>query len=327
MAIDRGTDVAFAADVASSPDGSDRLRCESSAFPLPVEIPLDIGFEPRLLRDLEPPWARLASAVVALAAPRHGGQLTVTSDLPVAAGLSSSAAFAVAVALVLGVVPDAPGMARFCQRAEEAAGSAVGLMDPLVSMAGVAGHALLIDFDTLELEPVPLPAGAEFVVVHSGVDRRLARSPYAARRAECDGLSVALHRPLGHIEEADLPGLVDPVLRRRARHVLTECRRVRALAAAFRREDLRGAGQLLVESHRSLAVDFESSTPVVDALVDTLGRRPGVYGARMTGGGFGGCVVALTEPGAIDVAEATWRGAAWLVTASDGARVVADGAG
>jgi galactokinase len=193
-------------------------------------------------------------------------------------------------------------------------------MDQLVSMAGVAGHALEIDFATLAYETVPIPTDAELVVVHSGIGRDLVHSPYAARRAECDAAALELGYPLGQAAEADLPGLVDPVLRRRTRHVATECARVRSMAEAFRRGDLVGAGHLMDESHRSLAEDFEASTGAVDALVEVLRQTPGVHGARMTGGGFGGCVVALSRPGAIDVDGAEWRGRAWRVVASDGAR-------
>jgi galactokinase len=162
---------------------------------------------------------------------------------------------------------------------------------------------------------VLVPVDAEVVVVDSGLPRSLDRSPYAMRVAECQA-AEAVVGPLGLAGDADLIGLRDPLLRRRARHVVTECRRVRGLAEAFLGDDLPAAGALMNESHRSLATDFEVSTPDLDDLVETLGRRAGVFGVRMTGAGFGGCVVALSRPGAIDPDSLATR--AWKVEASDG---------
>jgi galactokinase len=315
MAIDLGTTVAFTAT------GADRLDLFSAGYPSPASIPLETAGDRRAIQVLEPAWARVAAGVAAQVGMWQGGVVRVVSDIPVGAGLSSSAAFGVALALALGVELDATGMARLCQRAESFAGSEVGLMDPLVSMAGSAGHALRIDFSTLALSPVRLPAGVEVVVVHSGVRRELAGSPYAARRAECDAVSAALGYPVGQAGDADVAAILDPTLRRRARHVVTECARVKAMVGAFERDDVAEAGWLMDDSHRSLAEDFECSTPVVDELATTLRQTPGVHGARMTGGGFGGCVVALCAPGAVDVASPRWHGAAWRVQAADGARV------
>ena len=128
-----------------------------------------------------------------------------------------------------------------------------------------------------------------------------------------------MHCPLGLAEDADIPGFADPVLRRRARHVVSENDRVRGMVMALQAGDAAVAGQLMIESHESLAGDFDASTPVVDALVDALVTRPGVFGARVTGGGFGGCVVALARPGSLDPGE--WPGRAWRVSAADGAAV------
>jgi galactokinase len=146
--------------------------------------------------------------------------------------------------------------------------------------------------------------------VHSGESRTLAGTAYGARRAECDAAARHLG-PLGLADAAAAGAMADPVLRRRARHVTSECARVRDFADAFTSGDLREAGRLMTESHRSLARDYEVSTPALDNLVAALGNRPGVHGARVTGAGFGGCVVALTEPGAIDVAALSLR--AWRV--------------
>jgi len=313
MAIDLATEVTF------TESGSDAIELASDLGTGPVHLPIDLFYEPTLLGQIEPEWARLAAALVAQSAPPTGGVARATSTVPVGSGLSSSAAFGVAFALALGVEGSATFMARLCQRAEAAIGIEVGLMDPMVSVGGQAGCALLIDFSSLEMTPVPLPPTLEVVVVHSGEQRTLRDTPYAARRAECEAAASELHHPLGQAEEADIPGFFDPVLRRRARHVVSECRRVREMVGALTAGDLATVGRLLVESHRSLAVDFEVSTPVVDALVDSLVARRGVLGARMTGGGFGGCVVALTVPGSLDPTE--WPGRAWRVAGADGASV------
>lgn len=311
MAIDLVTEVHL------TENGSGRLLLLSTLDAEPADLPLDLPFDPRALGTVTPSWARLAAAVVAQARPPHGGIGRITSTVPVGAGLSSSAAVTVALATAFGAAGPPEVVARLCQRAEAAVGADVGLMDQLASVAGRAGHALLIDFSTLAIEQVPMPGDAEVVVVHSGVARVLERTPYAARRAECDAAAVELGHPLGQAEAADLPGIRDPVLRRRTRHVVTECERVRSFTGALAAGDLVGAGQLLRESHRSLTEDFAASVPEIDALVGELAARPGVYGARMTGGGFGGCVVALCEPGALDPED--WPGRAWRVMPAEGA--------
>jgi galactokinase len=224
----------------------------------------------------------------------------------------------VALARALGAEGDPIVIATLCQRAEAAAGSAVGLMDPLVSMAGRRGHALLVDFSTLRWEPVAM-AGTELVVVHSGITRTLADSPYAERRAECAAAAREIGIPLGRATMADVDTLRDPTLRRRSRHVVTECARVRTVARLLRDGDPAGAGRVLSDSHRSQAEDFAASNAVVDQLVELLVATPGVHGARMTGGGFGGCVVALADPGAVELAR--FGGRALRVEPSDGAIV------
>ncbi|HVX23600.1 MAG TPA: galactokinase family protein [Acidimicrobiales bacterium] len=322
MAIDLATEVTVRLGPHAGTPGwlalTSTLDGGTARIPVPEGTPLPAG---------APPWATLAAVVVAQVHPADGGTGRVTSTVPTGAGLSSSAAFTVALARALGTTAPPAELARTCRRAESAVGADVGLMDPLVIAAATAGQAMLIDFADLSTVPVPVPADLAVVVVHSGQPRLLAGGdrPYAARRAECDAAARQLGRPLGRATEADVAAVTDPVLRRRARHVVTECRRVREMADALRRHDLAAAGQVMAESHRSLAGDFAASTPAVDALVDDLDGRPGVFGARMTGGGFGGCVVALAGPGAVDPAE--WPGRAWLVTPSGGATVHATGGG
>ncbi|HWE56242.1 MAG TPA: galactokinase family protein [Acidimicrobiales bacterium] len=258
-------------------------------------------------------WGRYAEAVAAELGVTEGLVGRVTSDLPIGAGLSSSASLELAVALALGFEGPARELAGICQRAEQAAsGVPCGIMDQLASAAGAAGCALLIDCRTLVIDEVPFPDDVQVVVVHSGQVRRLAASAYADRRRQCEEAEALI----GPLRDAD-PGLVetiaDPLVRARARHVVSENDRVARFATALTAGDPVTAGQLMLESHRSLAGDFDVSTDALDALVAGLTDRPGVWGARLTGAGFGGCVVALARPGAIDTG--------WPVRPAGGATV------
>jgi galactokinase len=190
-------------------------------------------------------------------------------------------------------------------------------MDQLAALAGTEGHALLIDCTSLEITPIVIPAGVDVIVAHSGQPRRLAGSAFAERRAQCDA-AAALVGPLSSARVPDLAGIGDPIVRRRARHVLSENERVRAFAQALGAGDLTGAGQLMLQSHESLARDFEVSTAALDSLVEELLSLPGVLGARLTGAGFGGCAVALTERGAVDPGMVPYR--CWVVRPSGGAK-------
>jgi galactokinase len=159
----------------------------------------------------------------------------------------------------------------------------------------------LIDCQSLEVLEVPVPEGADICIIDPGQSRSLAGSAYGDRRADC----VAAEQRIGPLRKATLDAvasLEDPVVRRRARHVVTENRRVLDAAKALRRGDWATVGAAMLASHRSLRDDFEVSTPVLDGLVDRLVRTDGVHGARLTGAGFGGCVVALCEPGALPFA-------------------------
>jgi len=265
-----------------------------------------------------PPWARLAKAIVDQLHPDRGGAVRVSSDLPLGAGLSSSAAFGVALSLALGAELDALALARLCQRAEAAIGVPVGLMDPLVSVAGRRGRAALIDFASLHTTLVRVPEDACFTIVDSATPRTLEGSAYAARRTECETAAAILGSPLGTCAPEAVESLRDPLLRRRARHVTTEVARVRAFADSLAGNDLEAAGALMTASHRSLRDDFEVSTPALDRLVDALCALPGFLGARLTGAGFGGCVVALSRPGV----ELPLPNRRWSVVPSDGARLL-----
>jgi galactokinase len=271
-----------------------------------AEIPLDNESDPAFI---EPRWARYVAAVVSEITPDDGLVGVVNSTLPAGAGLASSAALEVAVATALGADLGQPlAVAQACQRAEHrAVGVPCGIMDQLTAVAAQAGSALRIDCRSLSIEHVPFPEEAEIVVVHSGGERDLDKTEYAERRAECEAIEETVG-PLRDLSPAAVEALEDPVLRRRARHVTTENQRVDALASALAHGQLGYAGELLVASHVSLRDDFEVSTPALDDLVTALRATPGVYGARVTGAGFGGCVIALCRPDAPIALRTVWRG-------------------
>lgn len=274
----------------------DRVLLSSAEVPGVADIPLDVA-DPA---SVEPAWARYVAGVVAELRPEVGFTGGLRSDVPVGAGMSSSAALEVAVALALGHAGDVEDLARRCQAAEQrATGVPCGILDQLASAAARDGHAFVLDCHTLERTHVPVPEDLEIRVVHSGQERTLVGSAYAERRAQCEAAEARIG-PLRLASPADADTIDDPVLRRRARHVTTENRRVLDAADALRAGDVVALGALLDEGHRSLRDDFEVSTPTVDATVDRLRAQPGVHGVRLMGGGFGGCVVAVTDPGALD---------------------------
>ena len=274
----------------------DRVLLSSAEVPGVADIPLDVE-DPAAV---EPAWARYVAGVVAELRPEVGFTGGLRSDVPIGAGMSSSAALEVAVALALGHVGDVEDLARRCQSAEQrATGVPCGILDQLTSAAALDGHAFVLDCHTLERTHVPVPDTIEVRVVHSGQERTLVGSAYAERRAQCEAAEAVIG-PLRLASPADAATIDDPVLRRRARHVTTENQRVLDAADALRAGDVVSLGALLDEGHRSLRDDFEVSTPTVDATAERLRARPGVHGVRLMGGGFGGCVVAVTDPGALD---------------------------
>jgi galactokinase len=216
----------------------------------------------------------------------------VTTTLPIGAGLSSSAAFEVAIALALGHAAGwaigSRELALACQHAEhEATGVPCGIQDQLVAVAGVTDHALVIDCRDLAIEALPLPQGVTVLVVHSGVRRTLEGSKWAQRRAETE--AVAERLGLSVLRDAEPDAVADHP---RARHVVSEITRVHEFAGALRRGDVDTLGRLMLKGHASLRDDMEVSTPELDTLVECL-VDAGAFGARLTGGGFGGCAVAL----------------------------------
>ena len=289
MAIDLGTTVA-------GTQGGEVVRLRSTWAPA-ADAVVEVGLDGAAAGPL-PGWGRLVAAVARLVAPVEGFDGTVETTVPVGAGLSSSASFTVAVALALGFDGPPAALATLAQQAEQAAtGVPCGIMDQLAAAAGVEGHALRIDCHSLGVTPVPLPDGLDVVVVHSGQDRTLSATPYGERVADLHA-AEAVVGPLREAGLDEVEAIRDLRLRRRARHVVTENGRVDAMADALRDGDRTRIAALLAASHASLRDDLEVTTALVDELVVALGGQPGVLGARSTGAGFGGCVVALVEAGA-----------------------------
>jgi galactokinase len=276
----------------------------------------------------------------------QGADLLVDGDVPPGAGLSSSAALECVVATVLRDLSGAPlsvdDLARLARQAEnDFVGAPTGVMDQLAAMHGRAGHVLFIDTRSGEIEPVPFdPAssGTQLLVVDTRAPHKLVDGEYAQRRRECEEAA----RVLGVVELRDASaGVLDggagrelsTVLRRRARHVVTENARVLEVVSALREGGDPGVvGPLLTASHASLRDDFQVTVPQLDVAVE-VALAAGAYGARMTGGGFGGCVIALVEAVARPVVEAAVeeafaehgfdRPASFVAVPSDGARRLA----
>ena len=314
MAIDRGLALAFA------PRGDDVLRVHSADVPQTRDLRLAqlrhrVAVEPDR-RGQRGGWfgyvAGVAWAMLGAGMPLRGADVALTGNLPIGAGLSSSAALEVGIARALAAASelewDPQTAALLAQRAErEFAGVASGIMDQLAVAASRAGCALLIDCRSLETSDVPIPDTADIVILDSGVRRDLASSGYNDRRAACERAVAAIresHPEALALRDAD-PAMLDaakPAMTdedyRRARHVIEENPRPAAMRAALGAGDLAAAGRLMLDSHASLRDLYEVSTPELDALVDAAASQPGCYGARLTGAGFGGCVVALADAGA-----------------------------
>ena len=234
----------------------------------------------------------------------QGWEGVVAGDVPVGAGLSSSAALEMAAARAFAATSDLPwdpaAMAKLGQRAEnEWVGVNCGIMDQMISAAGVAGHALLIDCRSLEMQPVPLPPGAAVVVLDTATRRGLVDSAYNERRAQCEAAARFFGLPALRDVSVDQfqarAHELDDVVRRRARHVVTEDGRTLQAVEAMRRGDAVEMGRLMNESHASLRDDFEVSSDELNGMVACAQRQDACYGARMTGAGFGGCAVALVR--------------------------------
>jgi galactokinase len=264
-------------------------------------------------RDEEHPWSNYVRGVALYAGQRfpslRGIDAVIEGNVPIGSGLSSSAAIETATTLAFlslnELSMERREMALLCQRAEnEFVGARCGVMDQLTSAFGQRGKALFIDCRTLEVQPVPVPEQVVVVVCDTMKRRELASSEYNRRRAECEEAAEVLGRALGSVAALrDVsPGeleshrhLLQPPLDRRAEHVVYENERVRESVSALLAGDLMRLGELMAASHESLRTMYEVSCPELDLMVEIASRSPGCIGARMTGGGFGGCTVNIVE--------------------------------
>ena len=231
-----------------------------------------------------------------------GWEGVLQGDVPLGAGLSSSAALEMATARAFALVGNLDWnpavMAKLGQRAENKwVGVNCGIMDQLISAAGRAQHALLIDCRSLDTQPVPFPPGVAVAVLDTATRRGLVDSAYNQRRSQCEAAARFFHVPalrdVGIEQLQQLADGMDAVTRRRARHVITENDRTLRAADAMRRGDAAALGRLMSESHQSLRDDYEVSSDALNAMVQCAAAHEACYGARMTGAGFGGCAVAL----------------------------------
>ena len=234
----------------------------------------------------------------------NGFDARISSTVPVGSGLSSSAALLVATGRAARAAFDLRiddlDLARLARKAEtDFVGAPVGIMDQMACSLADESSALFIDTQTLAYERIPIPSTAALLVIDSGVRHSHVGGEYRIRREECaraaDALGVNSLRQVGEADLSAIDALPEP-LNRRARHVVTENARVLATVVALRRADVAEVGRLFLASHASMRDDFEMSTPAIDSLVDLAQSVHGVYGARLTGGGFGGAIVALAEP-------------------------------
>ncbi|HEX9365973.1 MAG TPA: galactokinase [Vicinamibacterales bacterium] len=302
VAIDRFTRVTL------EPRRDRLLIVRSAAYPDTVTIDLDRPGDGPLGT-----WSDYVRGVAAVLERQgwrlKGADLTITTDVPMGAGLSSSAALEVAVGYALldqaGHAIDRTALARACQAAEhEFAGTHCGVMDQFIACHGRAGHALMLDTRTLDAAWLPVPPGVAVIVCNTMTKHALATDGYNERRADCEAgvraLAIRLPR-IRALRDVTLDDLeanrdaLDGRVFRRCRHVVTENARVQSAAAVLRAGDVDALGDLMRASHLSMRDDFEISTPEVDVMVESAMRVDGTIGARMTGGGFGGCTVNLVR--------------------------------
>ncbi len=300
--------------MAVAPAGSSQVRLVSLDFGQQSAFDL---MQP-ITRDPAAPWSdyvRGVAAVLLAAGETLGGlDAVLAGDVPIGAGLSSSAALEVAAARAFQAVSaldlDDVALARLCQRAEnEFVGMNCGIMDQFISLLGQRDHALLIDCRSLAYRRVPLPTDVRVVVLDTGVRRELVSSAYNERRAQCQEGVLRLRERLPHVQAlrdvtpADLERYgaeLPPLVFRRCRHVVHENQRVLDGVAALERGDVAAFGAAMNASHVSLRDDYQVSCPELDVLVEAAWAQPGCLGARMTGAGFGGCTVNLVRTDAVD---------------------------
>jgi galactokinase len=292
------------------------VRLISTAFP---DQPVEFSVQKKIARSPKGAWDNYARGVaaemIAAGIPLVGMDALYANTLPVGSGLSSSAAIEVGTARALltlaGVDMDASRVALLSQKAEhEFAGVPVGIMDQTIVAAAKAGHAMLLDCRDLSKQFVPVDTkDLRVVVANSMVKHELSEGEYAKRRQQCqEGVrffqrsnpAVRSLRDVSLPEVEAAKGKLDDVIFRRCRHVVSETARTAEAATQLGRHNYEDVGRLMLESHDSLRRDYEVSIPELDFLVEQAMTVRGVYGARMTGGGFGGCIVALVQPRAVE---------------------------
>jgi galactokinase len=300
--------IGFYCWVAAAPRTDRRLVITSEEFPEHAEVDL-------AARPLRPSknWSdySVGVAVELENAGFHvnGANLLIHGEVPIGAGLSSSASIEVATALALaeesGLAIDRTSLAQICQRAEnEFVGMRCGIMDQFVSLHGRANHALVLDCRSFQYELVPIPESVRLVICNTGVKHKLAGGEYNSRRQECEEAVRSLKKALSEIRALrdvnmkqleQYRGLLSEIAYKRAKHIITENERVLKGMGALRAGDLESFGRFMAESHESLHDMFEVSCAELDLMVDLANREAGVYGARMTGGGFGGSTINLVQ--------------------------------
>ncbi|MBS1829780.1 MAG: galactokinase [Acidobacteria bacterium] len=237
-----------------------------------------------------------------------GAELAFTSDVPIGAGLSSSAALEVSTALALATLSGhhipTQQLAEICQHAEsEHVGMKCGIMDQFISIHGKDDHAVLLDCRSLEYKAAPIPGHLRLVIANSKVKHELTGSAYNHRRRDCESAAAFFGKPLLRDvtpqEFAAREGELEPQIRRRARHVIGEIARTEQAGMALEAGDYGRFGELMYASHESLKTDYEVSCEELDKLVEAARTVEGVYGSRMTGAGFGGCTISLMEESAV----------------------------
>ena len=294
-----------------------RVRLASSAFPgQVVEFSLSEKIQPVKGAERWTNYSRgVAAEFLAAGIPLTGMDAYITNTLPVGGGLSSSAAVEVATALSFlalgGLDIDMSRLALLCQKAEhEYAGAPVGIMDMMIVISGRAGHAMLLDCRDLSKQFVPLDANElRVVIVNSMVKHELSTGEYGVRRKQCEegvayfkkqNPAIRALRDVTMSMVEDARGHLSDVVWRRCRHVVSENARTQEAARMLGRKEYEKVGELMVASHQSLRDDYEVSAPELDFLSSEAMKTKGVYGARMTGGGFGGCIIALAQPKAVE---------------------------
>jgi galactokinase len=305
--------IGFYTWIAATPRADRTLHVRSGEFHETIDLSLDsLGGPPRKH------WSDFVRGVAAVLQSRGvrltGANLIIQGQVPIGAGLSSSASLEIATGLALLATSQAEvpplDLVKIAQRAEhQYVGTLCGIMDQFIAVFATSGHALMLDCRSLESQSLLVPDDAKLVICNSMVKHELASGEYNRRRAECETGVKVFQRSMPSVQALRDVGLADlerhkaeltDVVYRRCRHVISENQRVLDAAESLRAGDLDRFGQLMYESHRSLQKDYEVSSTELDLLVDIAASCEGVYGSRMTGGGFGGCTITLVRSHSVE---------------------------